>query len=703
MPARDPIDARHGQRLLAWLLVATMLAGFALDGYYTITAPGYWDRMMPLAVGRTAFLVLLLILNHGGWTQTAAVGVVVLLPFLIAVRLLGGLTPLPIQTLSYIELDIVVASLLFAVRGTVVATTVNIVLLVAFGFLVPGVGVDTVVIYSATSFTVGALLIAGIRHRASVARDKQARLLASEGRKRAAFDTALDCVLAIDREGKLLEFNSAAERTFGYRRAEVLGRELAEVLIPVDQREGHRAGLRRYLREGTSRLLGRRFEVRALRADGTEFPCELAIGTSGHGEDLVFIANLRDLTEQKQVEARQAELEALLRESQKMQAIGQLAGGVAHDFNNTLQAIGGYLSFALEEARARAPELAADLEEAEKATHRAAGLTRQLLAISRRQVLDLEVVSINDIVAAFLAIVGRLISERINLRFHPGQDLPAVRVDRGQLQQVILNLCLNARDAMPDGGDLTLETQPVSISEEFVADHPWARVGSFVALAVVDSGVGMTAEIQGRMFEPFFSTKGPDQGTGLGLAVVYGIIEQHQGFIRVDSTPGGGTTVWIYLPAAAVSAPPPEPDVAVVPSGGTETILVAEDADAIRDVIKRTLESAGYRVVAAANGEDALRLFERDSERVALVVLDAIMPHRNGREVFTAMRGFRPDLPALFLSGCSADTIDPRWLAKVGAELVMKPIAPGELLGRVRRILDTRSAGLPRETPARLR
>jgi PAS domain S-box-containing protein len=688
----DPIEARHRRGLVRWLLLAILAAAITFDSYYAATTPGYWSGVARLAGARYAFLAALLAANHFGWTRVAAVGAIGIVPALTAARVLGGLSPVPARTLSGLVLDVVIASLLFSVRGTAIVAGINVAFMAALGILRPSLGLDTVVGYAAISLVAAGLLITGIRHRARVVRERQAQLRVSEARKAAVIETALDCILVIDREGRLVEFNSAAERTFGLKRSEVIGREMATLLVPPEQRDAHRAGLRRYLTEGTARVLGKRIEVTALRGDGTEFPCELAIVASGQGDDLVFTANLRDLTDRKQAEARQTELEEQLRESQKMQAIGQLAGGVAHDFNNTLQAVGGYLTFALEEARRRAPDLAPDLEEAEKATQRAAGLTRQLLAFSRRQVLDLQIVSLTDVIAGFLGIIRRAISERINFKFHPGLDLPRVRVDQAQVQQVILNLCLNARDAMPEGGDLTLETELVTVSEEFAAAHPWARPGTFVVLVVVDSGSGMTPEVQSRMFEPFFSTKGAERGTGLGLAVVYGIIQQHQGFIRVDSAPGSGTSFRIYLPVAGGPDPVPVADPAPPPSGGSETVLIAEDADAIRDVIGRALRSAGYRVVAALNGEEAVRLFARSPGAIDLVVLDAVMPRLGGREALTAMRALRPDLPALFLSGYSADTIDPGWLATVGAELLMKPVAPSEFLRRVRRILDSRKA-----------
>ncbi len=255
---------------------------------------------------------------------------------------------------------------------------------------------------------------------------------------------------------------------------------------------------------------------------------------------------------------------------------------------------------------------------------------------------------------------------------------------------MLLNLCLNARDAMPNGGRLTLTTGEATITPAFAEANPWARPGHFVVLTVADSGAGMSAEVRARIFEPFFSTKGLEHGTGLGLAVVYGIVEQHGGFIRVDSAPGEGTTFRIYLPVSAAAEAPVAEDAPAAVHGGNETVLLADDTDAVRDVTRRMLEGAGYRVLDAADGHDALATFERAPGAVDLVVLDAVMPGLNGPEVFARMRALRPDLPAIFLSGYSADMIGSDWLATVGAELVMKPVSRRDLLARVRAVLDAR-------------
>ncbi len=371
-----------------------------------------------------------------------------------------------------------------------------------------------------------------------------------------------------------------------------------------------------------------------------------------------------------------------------MEASVQLAGGVAHDFNNMLQVITGYLSLTIDNLTTRAPDLVPDLTKAADAADRASELTRRLLAFSRRQVLQLEAVDFNEVLTSILSLIRRALGEQIELEFHPGAGLPTVKVDRGQVQQVVLNLCLNARDAMPSGGRLILETELVDVPASFVADHPWATAGSYVAMVVADSGTGMTPETERRIFEPFFTTKADQGGTGLGLAVVYGTVEQHRGFVRVDTELGEGTSFRVYWPVSGAPAlVRPLEDIAP-PAGGTETILVAEDADAIRSLVERTLGSAGYRVITAANGKEAVKRFQEDVRRIDLVLLDVVMPKLGGRAAFEIMRAEKPGLRGVFLSGYSAAEISEDWLAAHGCELLAKPITSQMLLRRIRAALD---------------
>ncbi|MGE0814983.1 MAG: ATP-binding protein [Vicinamibacterales bacterium] len=678
-------EATHRRTTITWLLGAVLVVGAGYDLFYSLTVPQYVERALPVFLTRSGVILLLMAAARADWAGAAAVVTVLAMPLAVVFRLGTPLSPQPLRTLSYLVLDLAIASIFFGERGVAAVTALNVAV-VFVGGARSGLDPDTMIGVALVSVVMGGLLIAGLRHRQRVERSRQDALAANEALRAAVVDTALDPIVAMDIHGTVLEFNPAAERTFGRRRTEVVGRPLADVLIPERLRGAHRAGLERYRATGEGRVQGQRLEMPALRADGTEFPCELVIGVPQSG-DPVFIGYLRDLTERDRAAARQAQLEAQLRDSQKMQAVGQLAGGIAHDFNNTLQAVGGHLFFALDQARDTAPALAADLESAIGVCQRASGFVKQLLTFSRRQPLQLKATSLNALITEVMPLVQRAAGAGVAVVPHLGQALPAVHVDAAQIHQVVLNLCLNARDAMPGGGTLTVETEEVTVSEAFAAEHPWARAGRFGSLVVADTGLGMTPDVRERMFEPFFSTKGPERGTGLGLAMVYGIVEQHQGFIRVDSAPGQGTAIRIYLPLSE-SAPESEDRHGVEALTGTETILVADDADAIRHLTERLLKRAGYTVVTAANGVEAVERFARAPDAVHLALLDVMMPRGSGREAFTAMRKIRPDLPVVFVTGYTDESLDAAWLEAMGVSLVTKPVPAPELLRVVRAALD---------------
>jgi CheY-like chemotaxis protein len=313
---------------------------------------------------------------------------------------------------------------------------------------------------------------------------------------------------------------------------------------------------------------------------------------------------------------------------------------------------------------------------------------QQLLAFSRRQVLRLERLDVNEVAGAFMKTLARSLGEHIRISFVPGHDLGSVSADRGQLEVVVMNLCVNARDAMPDGGLLTLTTSNVEVGEEYVAAHPWARAGSYVRLAVADNGCGMDPSTLKHVFEPFFTTKQPGRGTGLGLATVYGIVKQHGGMIDVSSQVGQGTSVEIYLPRAtagesAGSEPPPSRA-----PGGSETILIVEDEDEVRAFARQVLSRAGYTVLTAADGVEAFQVAERDGERLDLLLLDVILPGASGRDIHETLRERFPKLRFLFISGFSPDTAHDGFVLRHGLEFLQKPVSAEALLRAVRRVLD---------------
>src|SRR5438552_3078339 len=374
--------------------------------------------------------------------------------------------------------------------------------------------------------------------------------------------------------------------------------------------------------------------------------------------------------------------------AQKMEAIGRLAGGVAHDFNNLLTAIIGHAELVLEDVRAGDP-LRQDLEEILKAGQRAAILTRQLLAFSRQQVLEPRVLDPNALVADMNKVLRRLIGEDIELLTVLADRVGAIKGDGGQLEQVIMNLAVNARDAMPAGGKLTIETANAELDEAYAHSHEPVRPGPYVMLAMSDTGSGMSEEVKARTFEPFFTTKEPGKGTGLGLATVYGIVKQSSGYIWVYSEVGKGTTFKVYLPRVAepaetLAAAPRAPK----PRGGTETVLLVEDDELVRALARRVLARAGYQVLEASNGGGALLAAERHQGPVHLMVTDVVMPGLNGRELAARLKPLRPDMKVLYVSGYTDRAIAHQGVLEPGVAFLEKPFAPDALARKVREVLD---------------
>ena len=409
-----------------------------------------------------------------------------------------------------------------------------------------------------------------------------------------------------------------------------------------------------------------------------------------NGQTAAGVVVFADITDLREAEEQREQLEAQLRQAQKMEAVGQLAGGVAHDFNNLLQAIQGYTELSLG-ALPKDHETAAYLQEVKRASTRAASLTRQLLAFSRRETLQPKHVDLNEVTVGVMKMLRRVLGEQIELTFVPGPALRAVYADPGQLEQVLMNLCVNARDAMPGGGSLRIETGNVELDAAFAAAHPWARPGTFVRLGVTDTGMGMSDDVQDRIFEPFFTTKEVGEGTGLGLATVYGIVKQHDGLIEVRSVPGRGATFRVYLPS---SRPAPVGDREDAPrlaeaGGGSETLLLAEDDDLVRRLAVTVLTRAGYRLLVARDGAEAIGLLEEDGEAIDLAVLDVVMPRKSGREVYEAVKARDPRIPVLFCSGYSYSALDAHLPDGAGA-IIQKPYEPQDLLRQVRAALDAR-------------
>ena len=425
-----------------------------------------------------------------------------------------------------------------------------------------------------------------------------------------------------------------------------------------------------------------RYEAEHQRRDGTRYPVEVITRYSTSEPVPVFVSVALDISKRRQ-------LEDMLRQSQKLEAVGRLAGGVAHDFNNILTVIIGSGVLLLDKLAPAADERQ-EVEEMVKAANRAAALTTQLLAFSRRQIIQPKVTSISSIVEGLRPMLSRLLGEDIELVVVATKGPDLARVDPGQFEQVMMNLSVNARDAMPQGGRLTLETAPVLLDETYAREHPTAVAGPHVMLAVTDTGVGMDAETRARIFEPFFTTKEAGNGTGLGLSTVFGIVKQSGGNIWVYSEPGHGTTFKVYLPAVTDELPAEK--LAELPldsvARGTETVLLVEDDPGIRRLAARALEEHGHRVLQAGDGEEALRVAQTEHGPIHLLLTDVVMPRMGGRALADRLLTRRPRTRVLYMSGFTDDAIVHRNVLDAGVDFLQKPFTPRDLLARVRKVLD---------------
>lgn len=499
----------------------------------------------------------------------------------------------------------------------------------------------------------------------------------------AVLDTVGAIVLVLDNTGRIVRFNRACEEVSGYRAAEVIGKFVWELLIPPEQVEG----VKKVFTNLTSGLFPNRYENEWMARDGSRkliaWSNTALLGPGGAVE--YVIPTGIDITEHKRLEEQ-------LRQSQKMESIGTLAGGIAHDFNNILTAIIGYGSLLQMKMREDDP-LKHSVEQILTSANRAAALTQGLLAYSRKQVLNARPVNINHIIGKVELLLRRLIGEDIELKTMLTDRDVTVLADSGQIEQVLMNIATNARDAMPGGGYLFIETEEILLDEETAKAREFGRPGQYVLVTMTDSGTGMDEKTRERIFDPFFTTKEMGKGTGLGLSMVYGIIKQHQGMIDVSSEPGRGTAFRIYLPLVQVQAAEAPPSEVQQPAqGGTETILVAEDEEIVRELTCHALRQFGYRVIEAVDGEDAVNKFMENRSEVKLLLLDVIMPRKNGREVYGKIRIFEPGVKALFVSGYTADIMHEKGLLEPDFNFILKPVPVSELLRRVRELLDAGEA-----------
>jgi PAS domain S-box-containing protein len=492
-----------------------------------------------------------------------------------------------------------------------------------------------------------------------------------------AIEQCAETIVITDIDGTIQYVNPAYERTMGYAQEEVLGLN-SRSLRSGEHDEAFYTEISDTLmrdQNWSGRIINR-------KKNGALFTEEVTISPVRNvsGESVSHVAIKRDIT-------RESELENQLRQSQKMEAIGLLAGGVAHDFNNLLQAILGHGELALTEVAADS-SVGSSIGEILTAGGRAATLVRQLLAFSRRQVLRMEDVDLNFSINDTSKMLRRVIGEHITLNVVPSHDLGIVRADPGQIGQILMNLCVNARDAMPTGGTITIETENVQLDETFSNTHSWATPGHYVLLSVTDTGCGMEKETLSEIFEPFFTTKDVGEGSGLGLSTVYGLIKQHEGMIHVYSELSTGTTFKIYLPLAKYAEKAAEEVRETPVIGGTETILLAEDETSIRNVSKLMLEKEGYTVLTACDGEEALKVYAKHSSEIDMLLLDVMMPKVGGRAVYDHVHKLRPKIPVLFASGYSMHTIDTSFVLEENLTLINKPFRRDDLLRKIRHVLD---------------
>lgn len=516
----------------------------------------------------------------------------------------------------------------------------------------------------------------------SALKGAQADLAAREAHLRSILETVPEAMIVIDQAGIVTSFSNAAERLFGYEAEEVCGRNV-KMLMPTPDREKHDGYVSRYLTTGERRIIGYGRVVTGMRKDGTTFPMELAVGEARSNGQRIFTGFIRDLTSRHKMEEE-------LRQAQKMEAVGQLTGGVAHDFNNLLTVISGNLEMI--ERRLDDPRLRTLLREAQEAADDGAKLTGQLLAFGRRQALNPKLTDVGRLIAHFADLLRRTLGPAIELRTVVVGSGHQALIDASQLQNALLNLALNARDAMPGGGRLTIEISRMHLDADHAQIYPNVRTGDYILIAVSDTGAGMSADVRQRAFEPFFTTKAVGSGTGLGLSMVYGFAKQSGGHVQLYSEVGRGTTVRLFLPAilaeqAGAGAEAGREDAPEADLGGHECILVVEDDARVRRITVARLEEEGYRVIEAANGAQALAAIAEHPE-IRLLFTDIVMPGgMTGDKLARQVRSIRPDIKILFTSGYAEPGVAGQELAGAGNWL-KKPYTARELAACLRQLLD---------------
>ncbi|MBI5376920.1 MAG: response regulator [Candidatus Schekmanbacteria bacterium] len=496
------------------------------------------------------------------------------------------------------------------------------------------------------------------------------------------FETVDEGFIIINKDFKILTANSSFCNEFKLALADIVGNHCYKISHHLDKpcfEFGEACPVKETFETGKPHS-----SVYALY-DESEVPIYIEVKaypvTDSSNKVTSVIETLNNITEKRKLEEQ-------LRQAQKMEAIGQLAGGIAHDFNNILSAIIGYGNLLEMKMKSDNP-LKVNVNHILESAERAASLTHSLLAFSRKQIIEMKHVNLNEVIKRVDKFLARIIGEDIDLSMKLSETSLNIMADAGQIEQVLMNIAANARDAMPQGGKLSIETESVELDEIFIKAHGYGEKGNYALISVSDTGIGMDEKTQKKIFEPFFTTKETGKGTGLGLSIVYGIIKQHNGYINVYSEPGQGTTFKIYLPA--ITAKEEEKQTAIIQPvmpTGSETILVAEDNETVRELMSSMLETFGYKVMTADDGQDAIIKFTEDKDKIDLVILDLIMPKKNGREAYNAIKKIKPAMKFIFMSGYTADKIYKDGYLEEGSNYILKPFSPRDFLIKVRDVLD---------------
>ncbi|MGA8013314.1 MAG: PAS domain S-box protein [Candidatus Acidiferrales bacterium] len=491
-------------------------------------------------------------------------------------------------------------------------------------------------------------------------------------------ENAADMIAVVDPNGRRLYNSPAYARILGFSNEELESTSFFDQVHPDDRQVAEQAA-----KEASGGGEGRTVQYRMRHKDGSWHVIESRASAilDAHKEVEKLVIVNRDVSERRQLEEK-------FRQAQKMEAVGRLSGGVAHDFNNLLGVIIGYAEF-LQESLAPEDKLRGSVDEILKAGKRAASLTRQLLAFSRQQVLDPKVLDLNGVVSDMEKMLRRLIGEDVELSTVLSPELGRLKADQGQLEQVVMNLVVNARDAMPQGGKLVIDTQNMVMDDAFIRRYPYpVQAGPYVCLTVTDSGIGMDPETKARAFEPFFTTKEKGKGTGLGLSTVYGVVKQSGGYIDIDSSPGAGTTFKIYLPRVHDAIKAESPTGTATSFTGNETILLAEDETSLRTLTRNTLELCGYKVLEAKDGIEALEVSDRHQGSIDLLLTDMVMPGMGGRALAQELTRRRPDIRLAYMSGYTGQAVGSQGPVDPGSVFLLKPFTREVLTRKIREALD---------------